>query len=260
MGPLELVAILATRWRHLPFASRTFCHHMMPHPLFAHFGHQMELLALIANLATRRHHLHQLQIGSPSGTTCIGSKFGHQLAPFALLPKLATRLHHCIATLPWIALLALSVSIELVSSSARVTSVKSYTTSWSDGQTSGPKDRTPPLHQGQLRGVVGNPTMWQEIPPHGKNPNNVVGFLTTWQELLPSGGNSCHMSPSVYGRKFYHFWIDARQESQELWNLVKSLDYTFIGKWKYYPLGKFFGVIKLSVEMEPSLEQHMPCN
>ena len=125
MGPLELVAILATRWRHLPFASRTFCHHMMPHPLFAHFGHQMELLALIANLATRRHHLHQLQIRSPSGTTCIGSKFGHQLAPFALLPKLATRLHHCIATLPWIALLALSVSIELVSSSARVTSVKS---------------------------------------------------------------------------------------------------------------------------------------
>ena len=31
----------------------------------------------------------------------------------------------CIATLPWIDLLALSVSIELVSSSARVTSVKS---------------------------------------------------------------------------------------------------------------------------------------
>ena len=70
--------------------------------------------------------MHQLQSGSPSGTTCIGSKFGHQLAPFALLPKLATRLHHCIATLPSIALLALSVSIELVSSSARVTSVKSY--------------------------------------------------------------------------------------------------------------------------------------
>ena len=53
---------------------------MMPHPLFAHFGHQMELFALIAKLATRRHHLHQSQIGSPSGTTCIGSKFGHQVA------------------------------------------------------------------------------------------------------------------------------------------------------------------------------------
>ena len=36
------------------------------------------------------------------------------------------------------------------------------------------------LHQGQLRGVVRNLTKWQEIPPHGKNPNNVVGFLTTW--------------------------------------------------------------------------------
>ena len=89
--PLELVANLATRWRHLPFASRKFGHHMI------HCLHILEPLALIANLATRRrllprHHLHQLQISSPSGTTCIGSKFGHQLAPLALLPKLATRL------------------------------------------------------------------------------------------------------------------------------------------------------------------------
>ena len=88
--------------------------------------------------------MHQLQIGSPSGTTCIGSKFGHQLAPLALLPKLATS-NTCIATLPSIALLALSVSIELVSSSARVTSVKSTQRSRSDGRTSGPKDRTPGL-------------------------------------------------------------------------------------------------------------------
>ena len=94
-----------------------FCHHMMPHPMFAHFGHQMELFALIANLAT----CILLQIG----TTCIGSKFGHEVAPLALVLKLATRLHQCIATLPWIALLALSVGIELVSSLARVTSVKS---------------------------------------------------------------------------------------------------------------------------------------
>ena len=116
LGPLELVANLATRWRHLPYASRKFCHHMMPHPMFAHFGHQMELFALIANLAT----CILLQIG----TTCIGSKFGHEVAPLALVLKLATRLHQCIATLPWIALLALSVGIELVSSLARVTSVK----------------------------------------------------------------------------------------------------------------------------------------
>ena len=48
--------------------------------------------------------------------------------------------------MPWIALLALSVSIELVSSSARVTSVKSYKRQFvCDGQTSGPIDRTPGL-------------------------------------------------------------------------------------------------------------------
>ena len=39
--------------------------------------------------------------------------------------KLATRLHHCFTTLPWLAQLALSVSIDLVFWSARVTSVKS---------------------------------------------------------------------------------------------------------------------------------------
>ena len=60
----------------------------------------MAPLALVQNLATGWHILHWLQIWPPDGATCI-------------------------AALPWIALLALSVSIELVSSSARVTSVKS---------------------------------------------------------------------------------------------------------------------------------------
>ena len=49
----------------------------------------------------------------------------------------------CIATLPWIALLALSVSIEFVSSSARVTSVKSAKGILSLLETSEPIDRTP---------------------------------------------------------------------------------------------------------------------
>ena len=50
----------------------------------------------------------------------------------------------CIATLPGITLLALSVSIELVSSSARVTSVKFHKRLVvCDGRTSGPIDRTP---------------------------------------------------------------------------------------------------------------------
>ena len=60
----------------------------------------MAQLALVQNLVISWHHLHCLQSWPPGCVTCI-------------------------ATLPWIALLALSVSIDLVSSSARVTSVKS---------------------------------------------------------------------------------------------------------------------------------------
>ena len=60
---------------------------------------------------------------------------GHLVAPFAFFAKLASRLHHCIDTLPWIALLALSVSIELVSSSARVTSVTKVAQSVTDIRT-----------------------------------------------------------------------------------------------------------------------------
>ena len=113
------------------------------------FGHQMMLFALITNLATRWRnthqlqfwprwcHLHKLKIGQTSGTTWILSKFGHQVTPHALVPKFAIRWQHlqilriwppgcvtCIVTLPWIALVALSSSIELVSTSTRVTSVK----------------------------------------------------------------------------------------------------------------------------------------
>ena len=73
-------------------------------------------------------------LAPPGGTTCIDYKLSHQMAQHAL----ATRwrcLHYlqvwlpdgatCIATLPMIALLTSSVGIELLSSSARVTSVKS---------------------------------------------------------------------------------------------------------------------------------------
>ena len=50
----------------------------------------------------------------------------------------------CIATLPWIALLALSFSIDLVSSSARVTSVKfQQPLGLSEWQRTRPIDRTP---------------------------------------------------------------------------------------------------------------------
>ena len=53
----------------------------------------------------------------------IGSKFGHLMHDISSkVPKLATRLSH-IATLPWNAFLSLSVSIQFVSSSVRVTSL-----------------------------------------------------------------------------------------------------------------------------------------
>ena len=39
------------------------------------FGNQMALLVLVANLTTRWHHLHKLQIWLPDGATCISYKF-----------------------------------------------------------------------------------------------------------------------------------------------------------------------------------------
>ncbi len=61
-------------------------------------------LALVTNLVIRWRLLHKFQVWSPDGATCIS--------------------YTCIAILPWIVLLTLSVCIELVSSSARVKSVK----------------------------------------------------------------------------------------------------------------------------------------
>ena len=90
----------------------------------------MALLASVANLATSWCNLHQLKIGPPRETTCICSKFGHQVVPLALVPKLAIRCYkfghqvasHCLGSPYWH--YQLSVSMELVSSSAKVTSVE----------------------------------------------------------------------------------------------------------------------------------------
>ena len=113
----------------------------------------MAPLALVLNLTTRELHLNWFQIWPPDGANCTGYKFYHQIAPLALLANLApvtlfvnfaTRWHflhwfeiwqpgwldESHATLPWIALLALSVSIDLVSSSAGVTSVKFQKGQW----------------------------------------------------------------------------------------------------------------------------------
>ena len=93
----------------------------------------MAPLALVTNLLSRLSHLHcHIALDCPIG---IITKW-HNLH---WSPGCIT----CIATLPWIALFTLSVSIELVSSSARGTSVKSAKgLSVTDGRTSGPKDQT----------------------------------------------------------------------------------------------------------------------
>ena len=72
----------------------------------------------------------KLQIWQPDDTTCIGCKVDHQMASLVLVTNLATKwqnLHYfkmCLLV-EATCLLALSVGIELVSSLARVTSVKS---------------------------------------------------------------------------------------------------------------------------------------
>ena len=124
-------------WIFLPNIARGTTDPEINSVTWIELGNNMSSLTLVANLVTRWRHLHQLQIWPPHGATYFSCKFSHQMAPLALVANLATRWHHlhwfqswppgnvtCIATLPWIALLALSVSIEFVSSSARVTSVK----------------------------------------------------------------------------------------------------------------------------------------
>ena len=49
------------------------------------FGNQMLPLVLVANLTTRWHHLHQLQICPPDGTTCISCTIDHQMAPLVFI-------------------------------------------------------------------------------------------------------------------------------------------------------------------------------
>ena len=113
MPPLELITNLATSWRYL--------HQLQFWPLGDvtciswKLGHQVAPLAFIQHLVIRWRHLHWFQSWPSGGDTC---KFGHQFAST------------CIGTLTWIALLAISVSIELVSSSARVNSVKFVKGQW----------------------------------------------------------------------------------------------------------------------------------
>ena len=145
----------------------------------------MAPLALVANLTTKWHLLHYLQIWPPDGTTCISCKFGQQMAQLGLVQIFVIRWCHfhclqslppgcvtCIATLPWIAL-STSVGIELISSSASVASVKSAQgLRGSHWRTSGPKNRTP-MHIVEKRQA--NATYYRAPPDLG---------LGTWLNQL----------------------------------------------------------------------------
>ena len=129
----------------------------------------MAQLALVQNLIIRWHHLHCLQSWPPG---CVS----------------------CIATLPWIALLALSVCIELVSSSARVTSVKFHKgLSRTDGQTSGPIDRTP--------GLPGSDKNRVKYP--------LVTVSLTWVSII------CNMYPSMVLDANYFVTLRVRAYHQQ---------------------------------------------
>ena len=118
---------------------------------------QVASLALVLILATRWRYLNCLPMWPPDGTTCISCRIGQQLALLELVTSLVTKWCHlhqfqcwpsdgatCIATLPRKALLTSSVGIELLSSSARVTSVKSaHSLVCTQLERSGPIDRTP---------------------------------------------------------------------------------------------------------------------
>ena len=92
---LALVVNLASRCQMALFAFLVNLANFLHHQVYTY----VTLLDLVTILATRWRYLHYLQVWPPGGASCI-------------------------AILPWIALLAVSVGIELVSSSARVTSVK----------------------------------------------------------------------------------------------------------------------------------------
>ena len=89
---LELVVNAATRWRHL--------YHLYIWPtvgaswIIYKFGHQVVPLALVSILVTRWRYLNWLSMWPPDGTTCISCIFGQQLALLELVTSLVTKWCH----------------------------------------------------------------------------------------------------------------------------------------------------------------------
>ena len=92
------------------------------------FGHQMALLVLLVNVANSwcflHHHLHWLQIYPSDSAICIGYNIGPRLPLLALVTSLVIQWRHLHYHI------ALDCPIDLLSLSARVTSVKSAKGLW----------------------------------------------------------------------------------------------------------------------------------
>ena len=165
LGLLELVANLATRWRHLPFANRKLVHYVMPHPLFAQFGHQMELFALIANLATMS----------------ISCKLGPQVAQLALVQNLVISWHHlhCFQSWPPV-ILALLHCLQLPFWHYQLV------LSWYPHQ---PESHQLSLHKGLL--LTYSLTHWHPDPKIG--PQVYLGpiKMLKWGEFFPYKTQKC---------------------------------------------------------------------
>ena len=159
----------------------------------------MAPLALVPNLVTRWQHLHLFKIWSLDGATCIS--------------------YNCIATLPWIVLLTLSVSIELVSSSARVTSVKFQKgVSVSDRDQTHRSDQEAPFHSVPKKDKKNSATSswifscyprplpkWMKkklLLVAGKNPATSSRKKSCYQILLPVAGKN----PATGCRKKSCYW------------------------------------------------------
>ena len=102
----------------------------LPTFISSKFGHQMAPLALVPSWRGNSSYGVRCASGNvlfkyaSSDLLQIGSKFGNQVTSLPKFEGCPPGWVTCIATLPWITLLTLSVSIKLVSLSARVTSVK----------------------------------------------------------------------------------------------------------------------------------------
>ena len=136
MAPRALVSYLATRLALQFYPQNSTCKILRPYGASSigyNFGHlhSRRIWSLVANLATK------FKIWSSGGATCIGSNVvhRHQVGSHAL--------PHCLELPYWHYQLVLSWYLHQPES--HQLSLHKVSHSLSDGQTSGPKDRTPGL-------------------------------------------------------------------------------------------------------------------